>query len=245
MKGKIKVMNAKPEITDQEIRESMDFAKLLVEKEKLEKRLTKQRTRRALLGISAIAIVSFGVYVISYKPFSNEPSQSEVRGLTPASDSTTSVSTTPPSTSEPEKLDPQTPVTQPGSTKPLAGKDSRPDVKTPEPSSEKPLGDVYEEAAPAEGYPALYEYFSKELAYPAQNIPDSIRGEVVVIFVIDVAGKPVNIQIENSLGQAFDEEAIRIVRKMPAWTPATFNGKAVPSKIRLPLSFETEKVKID
>jgi TonB family protein len=115
--------------------------------------------------------------------------------------------------------------------------ESHPEDQTPE--------NVYEQATPLSGYPALYEYFNDALVYPAEHVGDSIHGDVTVIFVIDVAGKPVNIQVEKSLGPRFDAEAIRVINNMPAWEPAKFNGKPVPSKIRLPLTFETEKITID
>ena len=99
---------------------------------------------------------------------------------------------------------------------------------------------VYMQAEPVNGYPALYEYFNSTLVYPAEVKQDSIQGVLTVTFVINAAGKPENITVQNSLGEAFEREAIRLIEHMPAWKPASLNSKPVASKLSLPLTFRIE-----
>ena len=42
----------------------------------------------------------------------------------------------------------------------------------------------------------------------------------------------------ENLGYGLDEEALRVVNKMPPWTPAKVKGKAVKTKVILPIKFE-------
>lgn len=101
----------------------------------------------------------------------------------------------------------------------------------------------YVQAEPLNGYPALYEYFNKELQYPQEAIKDSIQGIVAVTFYINTEGSAGRIKIENSLGELFDKEVIRLIENMPLWKPATINGKPVESKLSLPLTFNIKRIK--
>jgi periplasmic protein TonB len=92
------------------------------------------------------------------------------------------------------------------------------------------------------GYPDLYAYFDRELIYPPAATRDSTQGIVTVLFSINAQGKADDIRIENSLGKEFDDEVFRVIRNMPLWKPAYYNGKIVKSKVSLPLTFKLTKV---
>ena len=109
-------------------------------------------------------------------------------------------------------------------------------------ASQEPFN--YFEAEPENGYPHLYEYFANELKYPEIAMRDSISGIVTVSFVLNRNGKPEQIKVLNSMGEAFDLEAFRIIENMPSWKPATLNGNPVSSKISVPLSFQFKKDKV-
>jgi protein TonB len=102
---------------------------------------------------------------------------------------------------------------------------------------------VYIQAGPVDGYPTLYAYFSSELKYPETMMKDSIQGVVMVVFTINAKGEPEKITVDQSLGKAFDDEAVRLIKNMPAWKPATYNEKPVPSRISLPITFQIRKLK--
>lgn len=105
----------------------------------------------------------------------------------------------------------------------------------PEPST-SPV--VYVEAEPINGFPHLYEYFESELKYPEEAVNDSVQGVVTVAFIITSRGQVDKITVMNSLGPAFDAEAIRLISHMPAWKPATIDGSPVASRFSLPLNFQ-------
>ena len=108
---------------------------------------------------------------------------------------------------------------------------------------EEPEPSVYIAAEPVLGYPHLYEYFNRELRYPEPALRDSLEGILALSFVINREGNPIKIRIENSPGPLFDEEARRLILNMPAWKPATVNGKPVAVRISLPITFQIKKVK--
>ena len=49
-----------------------------------------------------------------------------------------------------------------------------------------------------------------------------------------------NIKVEKSLVPILDEEAIRVLKSMPKWTPAKKNGKVVKSHATVPFTFKVE-----
>ncbi|MEM9859384.1 MAG: energy transducer TonB [Bacteroidota bacterium] len=100
---------------------------------------------------------------------------------------------------------------------------------------------IYKDAVPKEGIPNLYEYFETNLKYPESGLLDSIQGDVIVRFTIMKSGEINTIFIEKSLGDLFDEEAVRLIRNMPPWEPASVNGSPVNSRVSVPLHFRIEK----
>lgn len=102
---------------------------------------------------------------------------------------------------------------------------------------------VYVQAEPLEGYAHLYDYFNSELIYPVVALKDSIQGVLTVSFTINKDGQPENLQYTNSLGEAFEEEAKRLILNMPTWKPATLNSEPVSSRLSLPLTFQIRSIK--
>jgi TonB family protein len=68
---------------------------------------------------------------------------------------------------------------------------------------------------------------------------------LTVTFTVSSTGKPENILVKQSLGKPFEKEAHRLIENMPDWRPATLNGKAVPSQISIPLTFQIKKVNVN
>jgi protein TonB len=89
------------------------------------------------------------------------------------------------------------------------------------------------------GTEEMYKFLGKNIMYPAQARENSIEGKVLLTFVVGADGKISQIeQVGKKLGWGCDEEAIRVVKNMPAWTPGKQNGKAVTVKFTLPIRFQ-------
>ena len=105
------------------------------------------------------------------------------------------------------------------------------------------MEDVYVQAEPVQGYALLYAYFNDHLVYPPSAVKDSVQGVETISFVVNAEGKAEKVEVKQSLGEAFDKEARRLVAGMPAWKPATLNGRPVPSSIALPITFQIQRIK--
>ncbi len=89
------------------------------------------------------------------------------------------------------------------------------------------------------GTPGLQSYFDKYMQYPAQATNEGVEGTVNVMFVVDENGKLISPQVTGgNLGYGLEEEALRVIKRMPAWTPAKVKGKNVKTRITLPIRFQ-------
>ncbi len=92
-------------------------------------------------------------------------------------------------------------------------------------------------AEPIGGMEAVKKYIVKNLHYPDQAVEDNIEGKVYVQFVISESGNISNVKVKKGAHPILDEEAIRIVKAMPAWKPGVIDGKNVKSTFSLPINF--------
>lgn len=84
----------------------------------------------------------------------------------------------------------------------------------------------------------LYQFLESNLQYPFAAKYTKVQGEVYVKFIINEDGTISNIETTGTpIGGGCEEEAIRVVRAMPKWTPGYINGQAVASFYTLPLRF--------
>lgn len=87
------------------------------------------------------------------------------------------------------------------------------------------------------GQGALIAYLSKELRYPEEARESGAAGKVVSQFVVSENGSITDIQIIRSVGCGCDEEAIRVISKMPRWVPGMQDGVPVKVYFKLPINF--------
>lgn len=88
------------------------------------------------------------------------------------------------------------------------------------------------------GDDALYEFIGKNIVYPRAARDAQIEGTVVVEFVVEPNGKLSNVKAIRKVAPSLDEEAVRVVKMLPAWKPGKQRGKAVRSRFRLPINFQ-------
>ncbi|MBW3129994.1 energy transducer TonB [Hymenobacter profundi] len=92
----------------------------------------------------------------------------------------------------------------------------------------------------AGGPDALRKFMQKNLHYPTQALSNNVAGKVYVSFVVNTDGSITNVEIVKGLGYGTDEEAMRVIRKMPAWTPGRQNSHTVPVRYTMPITFRYE-----
>jgi protein TonB len=87
------------------------------------------------------------------------------------------------------------------------------------------------------GEEALKEYLTKNLAYPEFAKENGIHGTVYISFVVEKDGSISDVKVLRGIGGGCDEEAIRIVKRMPKWIPAKQNVRTVRVQYNLPIKF--------
>jgi protein TonB len=97
---------------------------------------------------------------------------------------------------------------------------------------------VDEMAAPPGGMGGFTEYMMKNLTYPTAAKEAGTQGMVVVSFVVNAEGKVGSLEVLRGIGKGCDEEAVRVISNSGTWTPAKIEGKAVASKMTLPVQFK-------
>ena len=91
-----------------------------------------------------------------------------------------------------------------------------------------------------DGEKALMEYLAKNIKYPSIARENGIEGRVIVGFVVSKTGNIEQVKVIRGIGGGCDEEAAKVIKSMPNWTPGKHNGKAVPVSYTVPVSFKLE-----
>lgn len=87
------------------------------------------------------------------------------------------------------------------------------------------------------GERALIKYIAEHIKYPEMAKENDIQGTVYVKFVVDEKGNVTNVGIIRGVDEHLDQEAIRVVKSLPKWTPGEQNQKPVKVSHSLPIRF--------
>lgn len=87
------------------------------------------------------------------------------------------------------------------------------------------------------GEKAMTAYIQKNLKYPQPSINNGIEGVVNVRFVVKTDGALDKLSIVRLVDPDLEAEAIRLVKGMPAWNPATVEGKPIDSESNVEVVF--------
>ncbi len=109
------------------------------------------------------------------------------------------------------------------------------------------------------GEVALMQFLAQNLRYPKIAQENGIQGRILVQFIIEKDGSLSTFNVVKSAipssaiddttekgqtmreaGKALDEEAVRVLRGMPNWTPAKQRGQVVRLKYTLPVTFRLQ-----
>jgi TonB family protein len=87
----------------------------------------------------------------------------------------------------------------------------------------------------------IAKYLKSCTFYPLQARKEGISGKVLVKFVVDKKGRVANVTMASDIGGGCGDEAVRVVRHMPAWTPGRIKGKRVNVNYMIPVTFRLAK----
>ncbi len=85
------------------------------------------------------------------------------------------------------------------------------------------------------GEDAMKSYITSQLVIPSIVKKKQIEGTALIYAIVEKDGTLSNIAIQESLCPECDEEAIRIISGMPAWTPAVLKNEIVRSVVLIPV----------
>lgn len=90
------------------------------------------------------------------------------------------------------------------------------------------------------GIGAFYQYVQKNMKYPSQAQRMGLEGKVFVEFVVGKDGKITDVKVLRGIGAGCDEEAIRVLKNSPAWSPGKQRGRPVRQRMVLPITFKLQ-----
>ncbi|MEP3390044.1 MAG: energy transducer TonB [Reichenbachiella sp.] len=91
---------------------------------------------------------------------------------------------------------------------------------------------------PFGGLIAFYQHVAKKMKYPNQARRMGVEGKVYVQFVIDKTGKLTDVHAIKGIGAGCDEEAVRVIKNSPDWSPGRQRGRPVKVRMILPITFK-------
>ena len=86
----------------------------------------------------------------------------------------------------------------------------------------------------------MFKYLYSNIKYPQAAKESGITGRVFLTFVVEKDGSIANARILRDIGGGCGQEALRVVKSMPKWTPGEQRGRPVRVQFNLPVSFELQ-----
>jgi TonB family protein len=90
------------------------------------------------------------------------------------------------------------------------------------------------------GSRAMAMFLSNEILYPRSALMMLEQGKVFIEFIVEKDGSINHVRVLRGVSTSIDLEAIRVIRKMPNWTPAMFEGESVRARCRVPITFRLD-----
>ena len=90
------------------------------------------------------------------------------------------------------------------------------------------------------GMKEMLKFINQNLVYPQDLIETDFSGRIFVQFVVTKKGEIEKVSIAKGIDSisGLNQEAIRLVKQMPKWTPGINNGKEVNVKMVIPIRIE-------
>ncbi len=90
------------------------------------------------------------------------------------------------------------------------------------------------------GEEALFAYINEEMKYPEFAVSEGIQGTVYLTFLVERDGSIHEVKVLRGIGGGCDEEALRVMRNMPNWSPGKLDDKPIPVQYNLPIQFKLQ-----
>lgn len=122
------------------------------------------------------------------------------------------------------------------------------DVFSPENQKvKKAEGEIYktselsENPSYPEGMGEFYKFVAQNFKISKEMSDDKVKGRVYITFTIENDGSISDVRSLRDVGYGTGEEAIRVMKLSPKWSPGKVNGEAVKVMYSLPITINTEQ----
>ena len=85
---------------------------------------------------------------------------------------------------------------------------------------------------------ALLKYIADSTHYPKDAKISGIQGKVITRFMVNADGTVSDVTVLKGVNASLDNEAVRVVRTLPKFTPGKLNGTNVPVWYMVPIDFK-------
>lgn len=89
------------------------------------------------------------------------------------------------------------------------------------------------------GMNGFYKFVGKTFNMPLEASKNKVQGKVYLQFIIEKDGSVNEAIILKDMGYGLGDEAARVLKLSPKWTPASINGKRVRVMYSLPIMIST------
>ena len=86
----------------------------------------------------------------------------------------------------------------------------------------------------------MAEWLQKNLKYPKISMELDEQGKVYLRFIVERDGRITNIEIIRGVSKELNDEAKRLIKNMPKWTPGEVKGVKVRSMFTMPINFQLQ-----
>jgi periplasmic protein TonB len=93
------------------------------------------------------------------------------------------------------------------------------------------------EPVPRGGMDAFYKFLGDKIKYPNAAKEAGTQGRVILQFVVEKDGSLTDIHVMREPGNGLGDEAMRVLKLAPKWTPGVQNGKPVRVQFTIPVNF--------
>lgn len=87
----------------------------------------------------------------------------------------------------------------------------------------------------------MVAFMQENMRYPTDARQEGVQGTVYVNFIVQADGSVTDAALVRGVNPSLDAEALRVVARMPKWTPGQQDGKDVPVRFVLPVKFALPK----
>ena len=87
------------------------------------------------------------------------------------------------------------------------------------------------------GMAAIFKYLAQNIRYPKEDAKNGTQGRVILQFYVETDGSISDVKVVKGVSWGLNDEAKRVIKKMPKWKPGTIGGEPARIQFTLPVVF--------